>query len=291
MNNLILSVSCRGQKGIVAAVSSCLAKNNCNITELSQFDNLETGRFFMRINFIDEQNKGPQKLNSDFKEIKQNFAMKVEFHEKAQKMKLVLMVSKFSHCLYDLLYRRQIGALPVTIAAIISNHNDYADLAALHAVPFHYIPVTDNKTEAENRLKAVIAETGAELIVLARYMQVLSADLCAAMAGRIINIHHSFLPGFKGANPYRQAWRRGVKLIGATAHYVTAALDEGPIIEQDVIRVSHAQSAEDFVAIGRDVEAQVLARAVLAHSQHRIFIDDNRVIVFPAGPGDFTAAG
>jgi len=289
MDRLILTISCRGQKGIVAAVSAYLAENQCNIIDLSQFDNLETGRFFMRVSFIDEQRRGRQKLCRDFDPVRQHFAMTAAFHDKRHKMKTVLMVSKFSHCLYDLLYRRQIGALPIDIAAIISNHDAYADLAALHALPFHYIPVAGRKAEAEKRLQAVIAATEAELVVLARYMQILSTDLCAAMAGKIINIHHSFLPGFKGANPYRQAYRRGVKLIGATAHYVTAELDEGPIIEQDIMPVSHAQNADDFVAIGRDIEAQVLARAVLAHSRRRTFIDAGRVIVFPAGAGDFTA--
>jgi len=289
MNNFVLSVSCRSQKGVVAAISTYLAESGCNIVDSSQFDDLESGHFFMRVSFLDEENKGTAALAKEFEPIQNKFGMKAEFHDCLQKMKILLMVSKFSHCLYDLLYRRSMGALPVEITAIVSNHDVYSDVAARHRIPFYYIPVNkDNKPEAEQALQEVVEKSGAELIVLARYMQVLSENLCRAMSGKIINIHHSFLPGFKGANPYKQAYQRGVKLIGATAHYVTADLDEGPIIEQDVIRVTHAQNSADFVVIGRDVEAQVLARAVLAHSQHRTFIDGNRVIVFPAGVGSFS---
>lgn len=290
MKNFILSVSCRGAPGIVAAISGYLAENKCNILDSSQFDDIETGRFFMRVHFQDIKGRGLRALQEGFAAVKRKFAMQAEFYDKTEKMKILLMVSKFGHCLYDLLYRKQMHALPVEIAGIISNHDIYGETAARCGIPFHYIPVTpDNKAAAEEELQTIISKSGAELIVLARYMQVLSEKLCRVMSGKIINIHHSFLPGFKGANPYRQAYRRGVKLIGATAHYVTADLDEGPIIEQDVIRVSHAQNAEDLVVIGRDVEAQVLARAVLAHSQRRTFIDGSRVIVFPAEAGSFAA--
>jgi len=196
------------------------------------------------------------------------------------------MVSRFGHCLNDLLYRWRIGALPIEIVAVISNHMDYQKLVVNHDIPFHYVKVTrDNKAEAEARQMDIIEETGADLIVLARYMQVLSDDMCKKMSGRIINIHHSFLPSFKGANPYKQAFERGVKLIGATSHYVTAELDEGPIIEQDTVRVTHAQNADDYVALGRGVESQVLARAIHAHIHRRVFLNGGKTVVFPASPG------
>ncbi|MGR3720428.1 MAG: formyltetrahydrofolate deformylase, partial [Paracoccus sp. (in: a-proteobacteria)] len=201
-----------------------------------------------------------------------------------------VMVSRFGHCLNELLYRWRIGALPVDIVAVVSNHMDYQKLVVNHDIPFHCIRVTrENRPEAEARIMAVVEETGADLIVLARYMQILSDALCKKMSGRIINIHHSFLPSFKGANPYKQAYQRGVKLIGATSHYVTADLDEGPIIEQDIIRVTHAQSAEDYVSLGRDVESQVLARAIHAHATHRVFPNNNKTVVFPASPGSHSS--
>lgn len=202
-------------------------------------------------------------------------------HDENQRMKVVIMVSRFGHCLNDLLYRVRIGALPIDIVAVISNHLDFQKLVVNHDIPFHYIRVNkDNKAEAEAQQLRIFEETGAELVVLARYMQVLSDDFCARLSGRIINIHHSFLPSFKGANPYRQAFRRGVKLIGATSHYVTAALDEGPIIEQDTIRVTHAQSPEDYISLGRDVESQVLARSIHAHIHRRVFLNADKTVVF-----------
>ena len=200
------------------------------------------------------------------------------------------MVSRFGHCLNDLLYRWRIGALPIDIVAVISNHTDYQELVVNHDIPFHHIKVTkENKPDAEARIMQVIEESDAELVVLARYMQILSDQMCQKMSGRIINIHHSFLPSFKGANPYKQAFERGVKLIGATAHYVTADLDEGPIIEQDTIRVTHAQSASDYVTLGRDVEAQVFARAIHAHIHHRVFQNGDKTVVFPASPGGYAS--
>jgi len=203
---------------------------------------------------------------------------------------VILMVSRFGHCLNDLLYRWRIGGLPIDIVAVISNHMDYQKLVVNHDIPFHCIKVTkQNKPQAEAQLMAVVEDSGAELVVLARYMQVLSDDLCRKMSGRIINIHHSFLPSFKGANPYKQAFERGVKLIGATSHYVTADLDEGPIIEQDTVRVTHAQSPEDYVSLGRDVEASVLARAVHAHVNGRVFLNGNKTVVFPASPGSYAS--
>jgi formyltetrahydrofolate deformylase len=200
------------------------------------------------------------------------------------------MVSRFGHCLNDLLYRWRIGALPIEIVAVISNHMDYQKVVVNHDIPFYCIRVTrENKAEAEAAQMRIVRETGAELIVLARYMQVLSDDMCREMSGRIINIHHSFLPSFKGANPYKQAYERGVKLIGATSHYVTADLDEGPIIEQDIVRITHAQSSEDYVALGRDVEASVLARAIHAHIHGRVFLNDSKTVVFPASPGSYAS--
>jgi formyltetrahydrofolate deformylase len=205
-------------------------------------------------------------------------------------MKVLIMVSNFGHCLNDLLYRWRIGALPIEIVGVVSNHMTYQKVVVNHDLPFHHIKVTkNNKPEAEAQLLQVVEDSGAELVVLARYMQILSDSLCQKMSGRIINIHHSFLPSFKGANPYRQAFERGVKLIGATSHYVTAELDEGPIIEQDTIRVTHAQSPDDYVSLGRDVESQVLARAVHAHIHRRAFLNGDKTVVFPASPGTYAS--
>lgn len=290
MNRFILTVTCRSTRGIVAAISTYLAENGCNIIDSSQFDDLETGRFFMRVTFISEEGATLAELDNDFSSVREKFALETQFYDTAERMKVILMVSRFGHCLNDLLYRWRIGALPIDIVGVVSNHFDYQKIVANHDIPFYCIKVTkENKSEAENELLEIVHQSGAELVVLARYMQVLSDTLCREMEGRIINIHHSFLPSFKGANPYKQAYQRGVKLIGATAHYVTANLDEGPIIEQDVARITHAQNADDFVTIGRDVEAQVLARAVHAHIQHRTFINGNRVVVFPASPGSYAS--
>jgi formyltetrahydrofolate deformylase len=258
----------------------------CNITDSAQFDDQETGRFFMRVSFLSEEGRGLPEIADGFIGVAAPFDMVHSFHDEALKTKIIVMVSRFGHCLNDLLYRWRIGGLPVDIVGVISNHMDYQKVVVNHDIPFHCIKVTaQNKTEAEARQMEIVRETGAELIVLARYMQVLSAQMCKAMSGRIINIHHSFLPSFKGANPYKQAFERGVKLIGATSHYVTEDLDEGPIIEQDIVRVTHAQSPEDYVALGRDVESQVLARAVHAHIHRRVFLNGHKTVVFPASPG------
>ncbi|THF47007.1 formyltetrahydrofolate deformylase [Allorhizobium terrae] len=290
MSTYVLTVSCTSSRGIVAALSSYLAENGCNIIDSSQFDDLGTGKFFMRISFISEEGVGREQLEKGLIPIAERYKMHTEFYDDAQRMKVLLMVSRFGHCLNDLLYRWKIGALPIDIVGVVSNHFDYQKVVVNHDIPFHHIKVTkENKPEAEARLLELVEQSGTELIVLARYMQVLSDSLCKRMSGRIINIHHSFLPSFKGANPYKQAYERGVKLIGATAHYVTADLDEGPIIEQDVARITHAQSAEDYVSIGRDVESQVLARAIHAHIHHRTFINGNRTVVFPASPGSYAS--
>ncbi len=290
MHNYVLTVSCRASRGIVAAISGYLTAKGCNIIDSAQFDDLKYGRFFMRISFISEEGAGLEELRNGFAEVGAPFDMHYEFHDTNARMKVLLMVSRFGHCLNDLLYRWKIGALPIDIVGVISNHFDYQKVVVNHDIPFHHIVVTkDNKAEAEARMMAIVEETATELVVLARYMQILSDDLCQKMSGRIINIHHSFLPSFKGANPYKQAYERGVKLIGATAHYVTADLDEGPIIEQDVARVTHAQSAADYVSIGRDVEAQVLARAVHAHIHNRTFLNGDRTVVFPASPDSYAS--
>ncbi|WP_118134568.1 formyltetrahydrofolate deformylase [Oceanicella sp. SM1341] len=290
MTKYCLTVTCPSTRGIVAAISGFLAERGCNITDSSQFDDMETGNFFMRVSCTSETGTDIATLQEEFAGIAGRFGMDFAFHDEALKMKVVIMVSRFGHCLNDLLYRWRIGALPIDIVAVISNHMDYQKVVVNHDIPFHCIRVTkQNKPEAEAAIMAVVEETGAELIVLARYMQILSDEMCRRMSGRIINIHHSFLPSFKGANPYKQAFERGVKLIGATSHYVTADLDEGPIIEQDIVRITHAQSAEDYVSLGRDVEAQVLARAIHAHAHRRAFLNGNKTVVFPASPGSYSS--
>lgn len=290
MNSFALRVQCASKRGIVAAISAYLAEAGCNIIDSAQFDDADTGNFFMRISFRSEEGRTLDNLRAGFGPVADAFSMEADFFDEAVKPKVVIMVSRFGHCLNDLLYRWRIGALPVDIVAVISNHMDYQKVVVNHDLPFHCIKVTKaNKPEAEARIMQVVEETGAELIVLARYMQILSDEMCRKMSGRIINIHHSFLPSFKGANPYKQAFERGVKLIGATSHYVTADLDEGPIIEQDTTRVTHAQSAEDYVSLGRDVEAQVLSRAIHAHVHGRVFINGDKTVVFPASPGSYAS--
>ena len=290
MKSYVLTVSCKSTRGIVAAVSGYLAGAGCNIVDSSQFDDLDTGQFFMRVSFISEEGASRDELLAGLAPIAAKFGMISEIHDSAQRMKVMLMVSRFGHCLNDLLYRWKIGALPIDIVGVVSNHFEYQKVVVNLDIPFHHIKVTkENKPIAEGQILDLVESTGTELVVLARYMQVLSDNMCKKMSGRIINIHHSFLPSFKGANPYKQAYERGVKLIGATAHYVTADLDEGPIIEQDIARITHAQSGEDYVSIGRDVESQVLARAIHAHIHHRVFINGNRTIVFPASPGSYAS--
>ncbi len=286
----VLTVTCDSRRGLVGPIASYLAEQGCNITNASQFDDVETGTFFARISFLSETGKTFDEIRDGFASLADELKLDWNLHDSASRMKVLVMVSNFGHCLNDLLYRWRIGALPIEIVGVVSNHMTYQKVVVNHDLPFYHIPVTANtKATAEERLLEVVDSSGAELIVLARYMQVLSDKLCAKMSGRIINIHHSFLPSFKGANPYKQAFNGGVKLIGATSHYVTADLDEGPIIEQDIIRVTHAQSASDYVALGRDVESQVLARAVHAHVQNRVFLNGNKTVVFPASPGDYAS--
>jgi formyltetrahydrofolate deformylase len=285
-----LRVACASKRGLTARVAEFLASHGCNIRDSAQFDDESTGRFFMRVSFRSEMEHSLEDLRAAFMPLAEEFGMEHEIFDESVKRKVVLMVSRFGHCLNDLLYRWRIGALPIDIVAVISNHLDYQKAVVNHDIPFHHIKVTkENKPHAEAQQLQIVEENAADLVVLARYMQVLSDEMCQKMSGRIINIHHSFLPSFKGANPYKQAYERGVKLIGATSHYVTADLDEGPIIEQDIVRITHAQSPEDYVSLGRDVESQALARAIHAHVHGRVFINGNKTIVFPPSPGSFAS--
>lgn len=280
MQRYILRLSCPDRMGIVAAVGSFLLEHHCNIVESAQFGD-QAQRFFMRVSFACSHPLSADQLRTAFAPVGEKFDMQWAIYDLAVKQRVVLMVSKFGHCLNDLLYRYRIGALPVEIPAIVSNHRDFYRLAAANDIPFHYLPVDPaNKPRQEQQLLGILRESNCDLLVLARYMQILSPRLCEQLSGKAINIHHSFLPSFQGARPYQQAHDRGVKLIGATAHYVTEELDEGPIIEQDVARVDHAMSVEDCAAVGRDVECAVLARAVKWHVEHRILLNGNRTVVF-----------
>lgn len=280
MQRYILRLSCPDRRGIVAAVGSFLLEHQCNIVESAQFGD-QAQRFFMRVCFDSSEDYPAGALQAAFAPVGEKFSMQWDCYDLARKQRVVLMVSKFGHCLNDLLYRYRIGALPIEIPAVVSNHRDFYRLCAANDIPFHYLPVSsENKQRQEEQLLEIVGEAKADLVVLARYMQILSPALCQRLAGRAINIHHSFLPSFQGARPYQQAYDRGVKLIGATAHYVTEDLDEGPIIEQDVARVDHAMSVDDCAAVGRDVECAVLARAVKWHVEHRILLNGNRTVVF-----------
>jgi formyltetrahydrofolate deformylase len=276
----LLRLSCPDRMGIVAGVSAFLLEQQCNIVESAQLGDEKSGRFFMRVSFRSLR-ATISEVRREFASLGERFGMWWEIRDLAERQRALIMVSRFGHCLNDLLYRFRAGSLPIEIPAIVSNHRDHYRLAAAHDIPFHHLPVTpQDKERRERQLLDIFEEQGCELVVLARYMQVLSPQLCARLEGRAINIHHSFLPSFQGARPYQQAHDRGVKLIGATAHYVTAELDEGPIIEQDVVRVDHGMSPEDFMNAGRDVESAVLARAVRWHAEHRILLNGNRTVVF-----------
>ena len=275
----ILTLACPDRLGLVHAVSGFLLARDGNIEEAAQFNDSDTGLFFMRVRF--QFDGAIDLLRTDWDTFAAEHAMRWTLHNAEQRMPTVIMVSQQGHCLNDLLFRCKSGLLPIDVRAIVSNHRDFYQLAASYNVPFHHIPVTaTTKQSAEQKALDIIQTEGAELVVLARYMQILSDAMCTTLAGRAINIHHSFLPSFKGAKPYYQAHARGVKLIGATAHYVTADLDEGPIIEQDVARVDHAKTVEHLTAIGRDTESQVLARAVKWHSEHRVLRNGHRTVVF-----------
>lgn len=278
----VLTLSCPDRSGLVHAVSGFLVRHSGNIQESQQFDDRLQDRFFMRVHFdVSAPGTSLETLRSGFAPVAEAYRITWQLHNASTPTRTLIMVSKFGHCLNDLLFRWRTGALNIEIPAIVSNHPDFAPLAESYGIPFHHVPVTrETKPEAEARLLELVERLDIDLVVLARYMQILSNDLCKQLEGRAINIHHSFLPSFKGARPYVQAHERGVKLVGATAHYVTPDLDEGPIIEQDVMRVSHAQSPETLVTLGRDVEAQVLARAVEWHSQSRVMINGRRTVVF-----------
>ena len=281
MKSHVLTVTCKSTRGIVAAITGYLAEKGCYISDSSQFDDLETGLFFMRLTFLSQEGVPEEDIKAGFAPVAKPFGMTWRFNDSDERMKVLLMVSRFGHCLNDLLYRWKIGALPIDIVGVVSNHFDYQKLVVNNDIPFHHIKVTkENKPQAEAQLLELVEQTGTELIVLARYMQVLSDQLCSRMSGKIINIHHSFLPSFKGANPYKQAYTRGVKLIGATAHYVTADLDEGPIIEQDTVRITHRDTPEDLVRKGRDIERRVLARALRWHLEDRVVLNGRKTVIF-----------
>lgn len=281
MRRFVLTLSCPDRMGIVAAVANFLLEHECNIVDSAQFGDAQNQRFFMRVCFMSNSMTTRDEIAKAFAPISDRFAMQSWVYDFNVKSRLCIMVSKFGHCLNDLLYRYRVGALNIEIAAIVSNHRDFYQLAASQNIPFHHLPVeATTKAKQEARLLEVLDAERIDLVVLARYMQVLSPTLCSQLQGRVINIHHSFLPSFQGAKPYQQAHDRGVKLIGATAHYVTEDLDEGPIIEQDVTRADHAMSVEDCAAAGRDVECAVLARAVKWHTEHRILLNGRRTVVF-----------
>jgi formyltetrahydrofolate deformylase len=278
----VLTLYCPDRRGIVHGVSSFLLVTGCNILDSQQFSDRDSGLFFMRVHFAaEEPGLTLASLRAGFEAIGTSFHMTWQMHDADARMRVLILVSQVGHCLNDLLFRYRIDALKIDIPAIVSNHPDFAPLAESYGIPFHHLPVTsETKAQQEARILELVEEHDIELVVLARYMQVLSEEACKRLEGRAINIHHSFLPSFKGARPYHQAHARGVKLIGATAHYVTAELDGGPIIEQEVARVDHAVTPQQLVAIGRDVECQALARAVKWHVEHRVLLNGRRTVVF-----------
>lgn len=275
----ILTLSCRDTRGIVAAVSGFLAEHDGFIIESTQFGDPSTDRFFMRVHFAAPAGENlRQRFASD---VAEPFAMDWQLHDAARKARVLVLVSKYQHCLNDLMYRHQTGQLPVEIVAVASNHEDARSMVEWHRIPYHHLPVTAaTKAQQEAQILDIIEREQIDVIVLARYMQILSPELSAQLRGKAINIHHSFLPSFKGAKPYHQAYERGVKLIGATAHYVTDDLDEGPIIEQEVQRVDHSFSPETLTAVGQDIEALVLARALKYHVEHRVLLNGTKTVVF-----------
>ena len=275
-----LSFSCPDQPGIVHSVSSFIVEIGGNITESRQFEDRTNQLFFMRVEFDVNSNTTVEALQEKFENVGKPLAMDWRLVDSSECEKVLIMVSKYDHCLNDLLFRHRSGSLSVDIPVIVSNHRDLEEIANWYGIPFVHIPTDGNKTDAEKKLREIVAQHKIDLIVLARYMQILSGEFCDDFAGKIINIHHSFLPSFKGAKPYLQAHQRGVKVIGATAHFVTRDLDEGPIIEQEVARVDHSHDVDQLASVGRDVEAQALARAVQWHAEHRVFISGQRTIVF-----------
>jgi formyltetrahydrofolate deformylase len=279
--DFVLVLTCPDRPGVVHAVAGFLVQHGGNIVESQQFGDRLTGKFFMRIDFAVSEPTRPDDLRRDFAEVAARFGMTFELWDARAPYRTLIMVSKHLHCLNDLLFRHSTGALQIEIPVVVSNHLDAEPLVRSHGLDFVHVPVTpETKPRAEDQLRELIEKHGVHLVVLARYMQVLSDQLCSELSGRAINIHHSFLPSFKGAKPYHQAFDRGVKLVGATAHYVTADLDEGPIIEQDVVRVDHNYNQEQLVTAGRDVEAHVLSRAVRWHAESRVLLNGHRTVVF-----------
>jgi len=276
-SSLVLRFRAPDQPGIVARITNVLAELGCSIRAAAVHGDAETGRFFCRMELTGPI--GREALSAAISPAAQQLALDWEINDSAHKMRVLVAVSKFGHCLIDLIHKQEIGQLPIEIVGVVSNHDAMRKTAHWHGLPYHHIPMTDGKQAQEARFLAILEDTDAELTVLARYMQILSDDFCTRLGGRCINIHHSFLPSFKGAKPYHQAHGRGVKIIGATAHFVTADLDEGPIIEQDVRRVDHTVGADEMVAIGRETEASVLSRAVRWHAEHRIFLNENKTVV------------
>lgn len=279
--NFVLTLSCIDRPGIVAAVTTELAALGANIAESNQFWDRETGNFFMRLAFAAPDGAGREQIERALRPAVERFGMRTALIDQARKKKILVMVSKFDHALLHLLYQIRVGWLDAEVAAIVSNHEDFRATADYERIPFHLLPVgKDNKAGQEGEVLTLFQETGSDLVVLARYMQILSDRFATRLYGQIINIHHSFLPSFKGAKPYHQAHERGVKIIGATAHYVTPELDEGPIIEQDVARVNHAMTPDDLIAVGRDIESRVLARAVKLHLESRVMLNGRKTVVF-----------
>jgi formyltetrahydrofolate deformylase len=279
--DFVLLIVCDDRKGIVAAVANSIASQDCNIVESSQYGDEATGRFFMRIAITCPAGSTKESFEAAFLPVASAFQLEWRIHDLRKKLRAMIMVSQGGHCLNDLLYRTATKRLPMEITSVVSNHQNWQRRAEHEGIPFYHLPVTpENKLEQEAKLLAMVEEQNVDLVILARYMQVLSDQLCRKLDGRVINIHHSFLPGFKGAKPYHRAYERGVKMVGATAHYVTPDLDEGPIITQDVSIVDHADTVDDLIAQGQETESRVLSRAVKLHLEHRVMLNGNRTIVF-----------
>ncbi len=279
--DFVLLIASEDRKGIVAAVANSIASQDCNIVESSQYGDAHTGRFFMRVAFSGPADMTIERFTQAFSPVATAYRLEWRVHDLSQKLRAMIMVSQGGHCLNDLLYRTSTKRLPMEVTSIVSNHTTWQRRAGHEGIAFHHLPITpENKLEQEARLIELVEQQQVDVIILARYMQVLSDQLCRKLDGRVINIHHSFLPGFKGAKPYHRAYERGVKMVGATAHYVTPDLDEGPIITQDVSIVDHADTVDDLISQGQDTESRVLARAVKLHLEHRVLLNGSRTIIF-----------
>jgi formyltetrahydrofolate deformylase len=279
--DFVLLIACEDRKGIVAAVANSITSQDCNIVENAQYGDGNSGRFFMRVAISGPEGMTIESFGEAFLPVASAYRLEWRIHDLRKKLRAMIMVSQGGHCLNDLLYRSSTNRLPMEVTSIVSNHTTWQRRADHEGIPFHHLPITpQNKLEQEAKMLALVEEQEVDLIILARYMQVLSDQLCRKLDGRVINIHHSFLPGFKGAKPYHRAYERGVKMVGATAHYVTPDLDEGPIITQDVSIVDHADTVEDLIAQGQDTESRVLAKAVKLHLEHRVLLNGSRTVVF-----------